>query len=108
MSTQHIAGQLEVICGRCEGSGETTYLSDGSPDAYDVACNCPRCGGSGARRIELNETELRAQFEALAHDSYGFKRSRKGTYQNPAVARDWKWFQLGYAAFIAKATGEAP
>jgi hypothetical protein len=41
---------------------------------------------------------MREKFEALASDSYDFKKSRKGTYQNPAVARDWKWFQLGVTA----------
>jgi hypothetical protein len=40
--------------------------------------------------------ELREKFEALARDpSYRFRRSRKGNYINPAVQRDWKWFQLG-------------
>ena len=39
-----------------------------------------------------------AQFEALARDSYGFKRSRKGTYVNGSTARDWKWFRLGMRA----------
>ena len=39
---------------------------------------------------------LRTQFEALASDhAYGFRRSRRGTYTNPATARDWKWFLLG-------------
>jgi hypothetical protein len=41
---------------------------------------------------------LRAKFESLANDSFGFRRSHRGTYMNPAVARDWKWFQLGAAA----------
>lgn len=47
---------------------------------------------------------LRERFEKLAHDSYGFKRSRKGNYVNPVVARDWKWFQLG----ASTATKETP
>lgn len=39
---------------------------------------------------------LRKHFEALASDhAYGFRRSRRGTYINPATARDWKWFLLG-------------
>lgn len=38
---------------------------------------------------------LRARFEAHARDSYNFRRSRHGTYQNPQLARDWKWFQVG-------------
>lgn len=43
---------------------------------------------------------LRQAFERLVggRDSYGLKRSRRGTYVNPAIARDWKWFQLGAAA----------
>jgi hypothetical protein len=44
---------------------------------------------------------LRATFEQLASDSYGFRRSRKGNYVNAAVSRDWKWFQAGYAANLA-------
>lgn len=43
------------------------------------------------------EAELRAVFEAQANDpTYKFKRSRRGTYVNPALARDWKWFLRGY------------
>lgn len=39
---------------------------------------------------------LRTHFEALASDpSFKLRRSRRGNYVNPAVARDWKWFQLG-------------
>lgn len=39
---------------------------------------------------------LRTHFEALASDpSFKLSRSRRGTYVNPAVARDWKWFQRG-------------
>jgi len=47
---------------------------------------------------------LRDEFERLVggRDSYGLKRSRKGTYRNPAVARDWKWFQLGAAYQLEK------
>lgn len=43
---------------------------------------------------------LRAAFERLVgnRDSYGLRRSRRGTYVNPAIARDWKWFQAGAAA----------
>ena len=43
----------------------------------------------------MTEDELRTAFELLAKCSYGFKRSRKGTYVNGATARDWKWFKLG-------------
>lgn len=42
---------------------------------------------------------LRKQFESIASDrSYKFKRSRRGAYVNPALSRDWKWFQLGAAS----------
>jgi len=45
---------------------------------------------------------LRDEFERLkkysAGNRLGFRRSRKGTYMDPALARDWKWFQLGYIA----------
>lgn len=44
----------------------------------------------------MKEEELRLKFEAIAGpDSYGFKRSRRGTYQNPAKARDWRMFLQG-------------
>lgn len=56
-------------------------------------------GQVGTRGVELttDQQELRAKFESLARDSHGFSRSRKGTYVNPQIARDWKWFQLGHA-----------
>ena len=45
-----------------------------------------------------SEQDLRTRFEALARDSYNFKRSRRDCYVNPATARDWKWFCLGATA----------
>lgn len=48
-------------------------------------------------RDTAEQAALRAKFESLASDSFGFRRSHRGTYMNPAVARDWKWFQLGAA-----------
>ena len=49
---------------------------------------------------EPEDKELRAAFERHVgnRDCYGLKRSRRGTYTNPAIARDWKWFRLGAAA----------
>lgn len=49
---------------------------------------------------------LRPDFERLANSNAacGLKRSLRGTYVNPAIARDWKWFQLGA---IAKSTVSA-
>lgn len=50
-------------------------------------------------KVEKEDTEkLRQLFEKQANDSFNFRRSRKGNYVNPAVARDWKWFQLGAQA----------
>ena len=42
----------------------------------------------------------RADFERLhtVTNSYGHRRSRKGTYVNPAMSRDWKWFCYGLIA----------
>lgn len=55
---------------------------------------------------EPDEEAMRADFERLCskNTSFGLARSRKGTYVNPAVARDWKWFQLGAIA-ATKAVG---
>lgn len=53
----------------------------------------------------IGDEAVRKKFEALASDSYGFKRSRKGTYVNGQTARDWKWFRLG-AALIDAASKE--
>jgi hypothetical protein len=60
------------------------------------------------RELTTDIEELRAKFETLARDTWGFKRSRKGNYVNPVVARDWKWFRLGHAAALhpAAAQGE--
>lgn len=77
-------------------------LSSASPvepaDQSDVYAE----GIAAGRRLEsalsnqpANEDELREVFEAMANDSLGFKRSRRGTYQNPPIARDWKWFLAG-------------
>ncbi len=50
---------------------------------------------NNATKQPTDEDALRTEFESLASDSYKFKRSRKGTYVNSSVARDWKWFKLG-------------
>ena len=44
------------------------------------------------QRRELDAIEF---FESTNRDSCEFKKSVRGIYANPAVARDWKWFQLG-------------
>lgn len=39
---------------------------------------------------------LRPAFEKLVgRDSFGFAKSHKGNYKNPAIARDWRWFKQG-------------
>ena len=43
----------------------------------------------------LRELDAIEFFESTNRDSHKFKKSVRGTYVNPAVARDWKWFQLG-------------
>lgn len=57
----------------------------------------------GIRALDA-EHEAHEFFESENRDSYGFKRSVRGTYVNGAVARDWKWFQLG----IHHATKDLP
>lgn len=54
--------QAEPACPRCLGSGETTVLSGGGPDAYDVAINCDACGGTGA--VPPQQT-AKQQFDAF-------------------------------------------
>lgn len=46
---------------------------------------------------------LRAAFEAQNRDTHNFRRSHRGTYANPVIARDWKWFQRGAGAQAALA-----
>lgn len=48
----------------------------------------------------MNEDELREIFESQNRDSWGFKRSRRGSYINPVIQRDWKWFKNGAAALM--------
>ena len=54
----------------------------------------------------------RPDFERLANKNAacGLKRSRRGTYVNPAIARDWKWFQMGVisSAVVESAPPELP
>lgn len=50
--------------------------------------------GQAAKPMALQRTD-RAAFEALASDSFNFKKSRRGFYVNPPISRDWKWFQAG-------------
>lgn len=81
------AGAAEpVVCSECKGVGT---VGDHNGER-SVEVECDECGGTGI-------DALRIRFEAMARDSYNFSRSRRGTYNNPATARDWKWFRLGAA-----------
>lgn len=42
--------QVEAVawCSACKGSGESTGMAGSGPDAYEVPCPCPQCGGTGA------------------------------------------------------------
>lgn len=51
---------------------------------------------------------LRKIFESMARDSFGFKRSRKGTYVNPPIARDWKFFLMGACAVTVQNNDKTP
>lgn len=48
---------------------------------------------------------MRSKFETLRTPGRaGYRQSRRGTYQDPAMQRDWKWFQAGYAQAVADVT----
>lgn len=92
----NIAQRILHVGGRNNAAG---YVEFGGIQAVEalvrqVLRDTPSTKGEQAL---LSEEELRARFEALARDSYNFKRSRRDCYVNPAVARDWKWFRLGAA-----------
>lgn len=87
--------------GECMGLSCTAQNKDLHP-CRSPYCECDpgACTHPGSRdaRHEPSKTEedrLRAVFESLNKDSFNFRRSRRGTYVNPAIARDWKWFYLG-------------
>lgn len=48
---------------------------------------------------DIDTQRARQAFEKLANKdaACGLRRSLRGTYINTAIARDWKWFQLGLA-----------
>jgi hypothetical protein len=60
--------------------------------------HCENCGHQECKPNVTNIEELRKLFESQARDSHGFRRSTRGTYTNPVVARDWKWFLRGVQA----------
>lgn len=35
------------VCPACRGSGESTVMDGGGPDAREIPCNCSHCGGTG-------------------------------------------------------------
>lgn len=88
--------------GICMGATCTAQVRELKP-CRSPYCECERdkCTHPGFRDARheddaaTEEARLRAIFEATARDSFNFRRSRRGTYINPAIARDWKWFCLG-------------
>lgn len=61
-------------------------------EGYELAM---RKAQEGREPEGLQEFADRDAFENQNKCSHGFKRSARGTYVNPPVARDWKWFKLG-------------
>ncbi len=65
----------------------------------DAAIDYLQTTGATPLPRDENDDSLRARFERICgHDSFGLKRSRRGTYVNPAKARDWRMFLAGYDA----------
>lgn len=65
----------------------------------DAAAEYLQNAGATPLPRDENDDSLRAKFEKICgFDSFGLKRSRRGTYVNPAKARDWKMFLAGYDA----------
>ena len=115
MTNRPAWGTAPIRCGdaRCKWRGFEGDLKE--------SCSikvCPTCGCDSYMFMTPDETKawerskaapqaapeeaLRKRFEALASDSYNFRRSRRGCYVNPAVARDWKWFRLGAGLDVRK------
>lgn len=84
-------GDLQTV------SFDTVDLPDGRKQRVMLTPVTNRLGRVDYMPFDRHEVALlRMSFERHASDpTYGFARSRKGTYVNPAIARDWKWFQLG-------------
>jgi hypothetical protein len=82
-------------CHNCDGLGYRREVN-GEPIPCDL---CDAITAQAEGRVDLTNDQLRAEFERLANKfvACGIKRSRRGAYVNPSVARDWKWFQLGAA-----------
>ena len=92
----NIAQRILHVGGRNNAAG---YVEFGSIQAVEalvrqVLRDLPATAAPHKAPAE-SEQDLRTRFEALARDSYNFKRSRRDCYVNPAIARDWKWFRLG-------------
>jgi len=73
-------------------------------EAIEIAAQLERLEASRTGKVPGDQQWLtnpddpyfRDQFEKLASDLlHKFRKSRRGTYVNPAVSRDWKWFRLG-------------
>lgn len=98
-ASMNIAQRILHVGGRNNAAG---YVEFGSIQAVEalvrqVLRDLPATAAPHKAPAE-SEQDLRARFEALARDSYNFKRSRRDCYVNPATARDWKWFRLGATA----------
>lgn len=50
-----IGDPIAGYCKYCGGSGDSSVLSGGGPDAYEVPINCPKCEGTGAHQVLKNE-----------------------------------------------------
>lgn len=98
---------LHDICARMELEQEATRPTEAEYQAamrVAAALVAKATASSSTTAVEVEK--LRADFERLANKNAacGLTRSRRGTYVNPAIARDWKWFELGA---ISKSTGSA-
>lgn len=104
-----------IRCEACDGSGRVVETIDvdvpghNRAGSYQCTVSCPDCDGAGHASVDEFE-KLRPDFERLANKNAacGLKRSRKGTYVNPSIARDWKWFQLGSIAALTKNSEATP
>lgn len=56
-------------CEQCDGSGERQYLSDNSPDAYEVTGACGGCNGNGTTEKQTACAQQSAQSQQDALDA---------------------------------------
>lgn len=84
LSVQQQRGVLDVLETIALGNTDPERMIELAKEALDKVQPKPD-----------EHAQKRKEFESLNHDSFGFARSARGTYKNPAIARDWKWFLLG-------------